>query len=81
MASAESQRMKEIGGVGTMTLVLHGGLLWMVGDSVLVPVWRSVGDGLTGKGELYVWVARAGPRRPGSLHRSTMDYLPYLISC
>ena len=70
MASAESQRMKEIGGVRTMTLVLHGGLLWMGGDSVLVPVWRSVGDGLTGKGELDVWVARAGPRRPRSLHRS-----------
>ena len=27
-----------------------GGLLWMGGDSVLVPVWRSVGVGFTGKG-------------------------------
>ena len=37
-----------------------GGLLLMGGDSLLVPVWRSVGDGFTSKGELDVWVVRAG---------------------
>ena len=37
-----------------------GGLLWMGGDSVLVPVWRSVGVGFTGKGESDVWVVSAG---------------------
>ena len=37
-----------------------GGLLWMGGDSLLVPVWRSVGDGFTSKGELVVWVVRTG---------------------
>ena len=52
--SADSWRMKGIEGVGTMELVLDGRLLWMGGDPVLVPVWRSIGDGLTGKGELDV---------------------------
>ena len=31
----------------------------MSGESLLLPVWRSVGSGLTGKGELDVWVVRA----------------------
>ena len=60
MASANSLKTRGIGGVGTMEPVLYGRRLWMGDDSVLVPVWRSVGDGLTGKGELDVWVARAG---------------------
>ena len=54
VVSADSWRMKGIEGVGTMELVLDGRLLWMGGDPVLVPVWRSIGDGLTGKGELDV---------------------------
>ena len=31
----------------------------MSGESLLPPVWRSVGGGLTGKGELDVWIVRA----------------------
>ena len=46
--------MRGIEGVGTMELVLGGGLLWMDGDPVLVSVWRPIGDGLTGKEELDV---------------------------
>ena len=37
-----------------------GRLLRMGGDSLLVLVWRSVGDGFTGKGKLDVWLVRAG---------------------
>ena len=40
-------------------LVYVGGLLRMGDDSLLVPVWRSVGDGFTGKGEPDVWLVRA----------------------
>ena len=32
----------------------------MGGDSLLMPMWRSVGDGFTGKGESDVWVVREG---------------------
>ena len=60
VASADSSKMRGIGGVGTMEPVLYGRRLWMGGGSVLVPVWRSLGDGFTGKGELDLWVARAG---------------------
>ena len=37
-------------------------IVWSsVGDGiVLVPVWRSVDDGFTGKRESGVWVVRAG---------------------
>ena len=28
------------------------------GESLLLPVWRSAGSGLTGKGELNVWDVR-----------------------
>ena len=41
--------------VGTIKLVLDDGLLWMGADLMLVPVWRSVRDGLTGKEELNVY--------------------------
>ena len=34
-----------------MELIYIGGLLRMGGDSLLVLVWISVGDGFTGKGE------------------------------
>ena len=56
MTSAKSCRMREIEGVGLFV----DGLLRMVGDSFLLPVWRSVGGGFTGKGESHVWVVRAG---------------------
>ena len=81
MASADSSKMRGIGGVGTMEPVLYGRRLWMGGGSVLVPVWRSVGDGFTGKGELDLWVARAGnvtAREPPCKQNG----LPYIvISC
>ena len=48
---------------------------------LVVPVWKSVGDGLTGGAESGVSVARAGTLRPGSPHGSRMGYLPWLISC
>ena len=43
--------MKEIEGMGTVWLVYIGGLLRMSSDSLLMPVWRCVGDGFTGKGQ------------------------------
>ena len=50
MTSADSCRTREIESVGTVELVCVGGLLRMVGESLLLPVWRSVGGGLTGQG-------------------------------
>ena len=41
-----------------MELIYIGGLLRMGGDSLLVLVWISVGDGFTGKGEPDVWLVR-----------------------
>ena len=35
-------------------------LLRVGGDSLLMSVWKSVGDGFTGKGESDVWVVRRG---------------------
>ena len=52
MRSADSCRTRVIEGVGTVELVCVGGLLRMVGESLLLPVWKSVGGGFTGKGEL-----------------------------
>ena len=40
-------------------LVFIGRLLRMGGESLLLPVWRSVGGGFTGKGQLDAWVVRA----------------------
>ena len=59
MVSADYFRMRQIEGVEMAEVVFVGGLLWMGGDSLLVPVWRSVGDGFTGKGESDVWVVMA----------------------
>ena len=42
-----------------MELLCVDGLLWMGGESLPLPVWRSVGGGLTGKGELDPWVVWA----------------------
>ena len=51
--------MRGIEGMGTVELVYFGGLLRINDDSLLVPVWRSVGDVLTGKGNSDVWLVRA----------------------
>ena len=51
-----SCRKREIEGVGTVQLVYVGELLRMVGNSLLMPLWISVGNGFTGKGESEVWV-------------------------
>ena len=59
MMSVDLRRTREIEGVGTVELVCVGGLLRMSGESLLLSVWRSVGSGFTGKGELDVWVVRA----------------------
>ena len=47
--------------MGTVELVWVGELLRMSGESLLLPVWRSVGGGFTGKGELDVLEVRAVP--------------------
>ena len=44
-------RTGEVEGVGIVKLVCVGGLLRMGGESLPLPVWRSVGVGITGKGE------------------------------
>ena len=55
VTSADSCRTRKIEGVGTVELVCVGGLLRMSSESLLL-VWKSVGGGFTGKGELDVWV-------------------------
>ena len=50
MMSGDSCRMRGIKGVGTVNLVYVGSPLRMGSDSLLVPVWRSVGDEFTVKG-------------------------------
>ena len=52
--------MRGIEGFGTVELVYVGRLLRKAGDSLLVPKWRSVGDGFTNKGEPDVWLVTAG---------------------
>ena len=54
-----TRRTREIEGVETVELVRVGKLLRMDGESFLLPVWRSVGGGFTGKVELGVWIVRA----------------------
>ena len=46
--------------MGKVELVFVAGLLRMGDDSLLVPVWRYVRDGFTGRGESDVWLVRAG---------------------
>ena len=41
----------EVGGVGTVGLVCVSRLLRMGGESLLLPVWKSVGDGFTGQSD------------------------------
>ena len=45
-----SCRMKETDGVEMVQMVYVGRPLMVGSDSLLLPVWRSVGDGFTGKG-------------------------------
>ena len=59
MTSADSCRTRETEGVETVELVCVGGLLRMSAESLLLPVWRSVGSGFTDKRELDVWMVRA----------------------
>ena len=49
--SAGSCRTGEIEGVGAVELVCVGRSSRMGGESLLLPVWGSVGGGFTGKGE------------------------------
>ena len=60
VTSADSCRTRKIEGVETVDLVCVSGLLRMGGNSFLFLVWRSVGSGFTDKGDLDVWVVRAG---------------------
>ena len=58
VTSAGSCRTGEVDRVGTVELVCVGGLLRMGGESLLLPVWGSVGDGFNGEVELdasVVW--------------------------
>ena len=41
----------EVGGVGTVGLVCVSRLLRMGGESLLLPVWKYVGDGFTGQSD------------------------------
>ena len=50
MTSADSCRRREIEGVRTVELVCVGRLLRTGSDSFLLPIWRSVAGGFTGKG-------------------------------
>ena len=51
VTSAGSWRTGEIERVGAVELVCVGRSSRMGGESLLLPVWRSVGGGFTGKGE------------------------------
>ena len=41
----------EVGGVGTVRLVRVSRRVRMGGESLLLPVWKSVGDGFTGQSD------------------------------
>ena len=67
------------------------GTVEMSGETLLPPVWRSVGSGLTGKGELDVWVCEGsclmarkspwdGSRMGWGGERFYQKYLPSLPS-
>ena len=80
MTSAYYSRMREIEGVEMVELVYVGTLLRMGGDSLLLPVWRSVRGGFKGKGESEVWVEGA---EAGSLilRRGGRDRKPNFVAC
>ena len=56
--SGDSCRTGEVEGVGTVELVCVGELLKMGGESLLLPLWGSIGGGFTGNEELDAWVVR-----------------------
>ena len=56
--SADSCRTGEVEGVVTVELVCVSRLLRMGGESLLLPVWRSVGGEFTGNEDLDAWVVR-----------------------
>ena len=58
MASDDSWRNKRTEDVGTIKSVFAGRLFRMGSDSLLLPGWIFVGNLLTGKKKLDVWVAR-----------------------
>ena len=60
MTSADFCRMREIENERMFELVYVSRLLWMGGDSLLMPVGRSIGGAFTGKGESHVWVVWVG---------------------
>ena len=68
VTSAGCCRTGEVEGVGTVELVCVGGLLRMGAESLLLTVWRSVGVGFIGKGELDAWAVRAVTWWPENLH-------------
>ena len=80
MTLADYCRLRRTEDMRMVELVYVGGLPRIGDDSLLVPVWRSVGDGFTGKGESDMWLVRTGTWRPENLHGSRMGYLPQLIS-
>ena len=51
VTSAGSGTTGEIEDVGAVEVVCVGRLLRIGGESLLLPVWRSVGSGFTSKGE------------------------------
>ena len=59
VTSAGSGRAGQVEGVRTVELVCVGGLWKVGGESLLLPVWRSVGGRLIGKEELDAQVVRA----------------------
>ena len=73
----DSCRLSEIEGVETVELVrcrtVEDG--WWI-FSIVCVVWKNVGGGFTGKGELDVWVVTVVTWRPGNLHGNRMGNLP-----
>ena len=60
VTSADFCRMREIESERMFQLVYVGRLLWIGGDSLLMPIGGSVAGGFTGKGESDVWVVWVG---------------------
>ena len=58
VTSAGCCRTREVEGVGTVELVCWR-TVEMDCQSLLLPVWRSVGGGFTGRGDFDAWVVRA----------------------
>ena len=59
MISVDLPRAREIEGMRTVELVCVDGLLRMSGKSLLLSMWRSIGNRFSGKEDFDVWVVRA----------------------